>query len=470
MTAAAVRDMPAASPSARREIVRLGVPFLLGVLSSSVDGVIDTAMIGRYGSNDLTAVAGGSAVLDVFITVAVASVVGHQILAARFAGRNDPTAIRHTLHSTAVFSALVVAPLVLCCVLLGRPLAALVSSGADAHVAHIAANFLLAVAPTLPLVVAFTAITATFNAFSLARQPMIAGLVVVAANVGLDYLFIYGPGPFPRLGATGDGLATSVAWLIGLVVLLAFARARRLGERLSRPNESTSPIDFETSVPRLSWPAMVSSGVDYTSTAVFFGILGETGAGALAGGRIAFHVLVLIYGLTAAFGAAARILVGRAVGAGRVDDVRTTWHAGRRILVGAGVAVGAALILLRHAIALIFTGDAGVRDQIAHALVVVGPIIPVLAWTLANLAVVRAFGRTRLDMYGNLIAAAVVQLPIAWALSQRTGLGTVGAFAGMAAYWIVRGSLVARWAKRCVAEFERESSDRPWSTEKMEQR
>jgi len=211
---------------------------------------------------------------------------------------------------------------------------------------------------------------------------------------------------------------------------------------------------------KLSWPAMVSSGVDYASTAVFFGIVGGTGAGALAGSRIAFHVLVLIFGFASAFAAATRILIGRSVGANRTTDLRVTWRTGRTILVGAGVIVGAALIVTRHLIAVVFTGFPGVQGQIADALLVVGPIIPVLAWTLSNLAVIRAFGRTKLDMYGNLIAAVGVQLPIAWAFDELTGLGTPGAFFGMAAYWVVRGVLVARWAHQCVGEFEHQSTSR----------
>ncbi|WP_298182989.1 MATE family efflux transporter [Saccharomonospora sp.] len=443
-----------ATPTGRyRAIAGLGLPFLVGVLSSSLDGVIDTAMMGRYGADDLAAVAGGSAIFDVFTTVAVATVVGHQILAARFAGRADGDGIRSSLRATALLSSAVVAPLFLACLLFGSELTAVVTSGSADAVPTIGGGYLAAVAVSLPLTVAFTAVTATFNAFTHARQPMIAGLIVAGSNIVLDWLLIHGWGPFPRLGATGNGLATSIAWLLGLAVLLTFARQKALWTKL-RGNAAENPADFETSVVKLSVPAMVSTGVDYASTAVFFGIVGSVGAGSLGGGRIAFHVLVLVYGLGAAFGAATRILIGRAVGAGNTGDIRGTWQAGRVLLLVPAIVVAAALILLRDGIAAVFTGYAQVQAEIANALVVVGLIVPVVAWTLANLAVIRAFGKTKWDMYSNLIAATVVQLPIAWVMSVVLDLGVVGAFVGMAAYWVVRGVLVEVWAGRCVRDAE----------------
>jgi Na+-driven multidrug efflux pump len=279
---------------------------------------------------------------------------------------------------------------------------------------------------------------------------MVAGLVVAAANILLDWLLIYGPGPFPRLGAAGAGLATSLSWLVGLLVLVGLALRARLWHNLRTSNNQ--PPDFETSVVRLATPAMISSTLDYGSTAVFFGIVGGLGATALAGGRIAFHVMVLIFGLGTAFSSAVRILVGRALGAGESAQIRDTWQSGRTTLVMPGLAVGALLILLRGPVAILFTSFADVKTELEHALVIIGLVVPIMAWNLSNVSVVRAFGRTRLDMYGNLAAAIGMQLPVAWLLGDVLGLGTTGAFGGVAAYWILRGSLLEVWARRLIME------------------
>ncbi|GAA0611960.1 MATE family efflux transporter [Kribbella sandramycini] len=442
--------------SERREITRLGVPFLIGVLSSSLDGVIDTAMMGRFSTDGLVAVAGASAIFDVFTTVAVATVVGHQILSARFAGRDDDAGLRASFAATARLSILVVLPLLAACVFFGTPLAHLTLAGSGPAVIELGGSFLTAVAPTLPLVVAFTALTATMNAHQSVKAPTVAALVVAGSNILLDWLLIYGPGPFPRLGVVGDGLATSLAWAIGLALLLVFAARAGYLARL-RTRAVPAPVDFETSVTKLSWPAIVSTAVDYTSTAVFFGVLGGLGAQTLGGGRIAFHVLVLIYGFGAAFGAAVRILIGRAAGADDATKVRATWVAGRSLLLPAGLAIAVVLIAVKGWVARAFSPDPVLQDQLAAALVMVALIVPLIGWTLANAGLVKALGRTKLDLYANLAAAAGVQLPIAWLLGSVLGLGVTGAFAGMAAYWITRGALLELWARRSLHELDARS-------------
>jgi MATE family multidrug resistance protein len=442
----------AAPDSDRRAILRLGLPFVVGVLSSVLAGVIDTAMMGHYGALPLAAVASAAAVFDVFSTLALATVAGHQILAARLAGRDDGRRIAASLRSTAKLSAVVVVLVVAVTVLFGRQLTRLVASDAGPDAAVMGGQYLAAAAPTLVFGVIFGAVAATFNAYKLARLPMFAGLLTAGSNIVLDWLLIYGPGPFPRLGAVGNGLATSLSSLLGLLLLVTLAVRAKLWQRLRTSNPE--PVDFDTSIPRLAVPAMVSTALDYASTAVFFAIVGGLSTAALGGGRIAFHVMVLCYGLGTAFSSAVRILVGRAIGAGDTSRVRGTWRAGRSTLLLPGFAVGVALILLREQIAGVFTTFPEVRTQVGQALIVIGVVIPLIAWNLTNVSIVRAFGHTKLDMYGNLTAAIVAQLPIAWLLGELLDFGVVGVFCGVVAYWLLRGSLLEIWARRFVRESE----------------
>ena len=435
-----------------REIVRLGLPMLVGVLSSTFDGVIDTAMMGRYGADSLAAVAGASAVLDVFTTVALATVVGHQILSARFAGREDGAGVRGSLLATAKLATAVTLPLVTICVLFGETLTGMVTLHANGAVPAIGAEFLVAVAPTLVFAVIFATLAATFNAYKLTRAPMVAGLIILGSNVALDWLLIFGRGPFPQLGAVGNGLATTLSWVIGLIFMLVIAHRQGLRRKLETSHDG--PIDFETSVVKLSWPAMVSMAMDYASTAVFFGIVGGLGAAALSGGRIAFHVMVLIYGLGTAFLAAVRILIGRSAGAGNLGSARAIMRAGRLVLLPPAFTIGITLILGRDVVAAVFTAFPEIRLETRNALLLVGVVVPLIAWNLSNVSVIRAFGRTKLDMYGNLMAAVVIQLPIAWVLGELLGLGVAGAFIGVGSYWIARGAFLEICARMCIRTAE----------------
>jgi|GEM_PF-905684 len=434
------------TPGAARQIAVLGLPMLLGAISSTMSGVVDTAMMGHYGTADLAAVSGTSAVFDVFSAVVLASLVAHQVLTARFAGRGDPPGILRSLRQSALWCGGTAVLLTLACELLGGPLTALVTDGRP-RLGRIGAGYLAARGPTLLLLVPFGLLVAVFNAYKRPCYAVTAGMAVNIVNLLLDWLLIYGPGPFPRLGATGNGLATTLAWGAG-TVWLAVA-ARRFGLRgLLRGPGPAEPPDFETSVPRLAWPSVVSSALDYASMAVFFTIIAGLGEAALAGGRIAFEVQVLIFGVGSAFAAAVRVLIGRAAGAGQGAETRRLWRSGRLVLLGPGLLIGLLLAAVPGACSRPFTSSPVVLGQAAQAMPLIALCVPLMAWTLGNVSLIRALGRTRLDMYANLASALCVQLPVGWLLAGPAGLGIPGAYTGLVAYWCARALFTEIAARR----------------------
>jgi putative MATE family efflux protein len=431
-------------------VLSLGFPMLLGAMSSSMAGIVDTAMMGRYGSRELAVVGGTSAVFDLFASTVLASMVGHQILTARFAGRDDPAGIRRSCRDSAVFCSVIASALTAVCLLAGAPLTELVC-GDHRDLTRLGVQYLTARGPTLLLLVPFSLLAAIFNGYRQPRQPAAAGIMINLVNLLLDWLLIYGPGPFPRLGVVGNGLATTLAWTMGVCWLLAAAIRHRLSERLSQPGSATTPVDFVTRIPKLAWPAIVSSVLDYAGMAVFFGILGSLAESALAGGRVAYEIMVLLFGTGTAFAAATRILVGRAVGGGNIDDSVQFWRAGRQALLAPAVVLAVVMVALPRACAMLFTSAPAVVDRAALAIPLIGFCTPLMAWTLSNTSVLRAIGKTRADMSANLVSALAVQLPVAVLLTKVTHQGVRGAFLGVLAYWLVRAvltDLLARSALR----------------------
>jgi multidrug resistance protein, MATE family len=440
-----VRARAASSDSSpARQVFALGLPILVGALSMLLSGLIDTTMIGHYSAVSLVAVAGATTVFDVFANIVLASAAGHQILAARFAGRGEPAGIRRSLRASAWFCGALAVPATITCCCAGGWLTGLVV-GPSAQLRHIGAGFLLACGPSLLFLVPFTLLTATCNAFKRPKFAMVAGLTINLVNLVLDWVLIYGV----RLGAAGSGMATTISWAAGVGCMAVAARRSQVLEPL-RAAGAVPDVPFTTSVPRLAWPAIVSQGLDYASIAIFFAIVAGVSEDALGGGRVAFQLMVVVYGILGAFGAGVRVLVGRAAGSGDLSATRALWRAGQQALLMLAVPVAVVMVSAPRLLALLFTSFPPVLASATPAIRIVGACLPLMAWTLGSVATMRAFGKTRWDMYANLSGALLVQLPVGWLLADVAGLGVTGAFLGVVGYWAVRGAAAEILARRAL--------------------
>lgn len=453
MTAQSADDDPRPD---RMQLAALGIPLLIGGLSSSSAGFIDTVMMGHYGANDVSAVSAASAVFDVFSNIVLASLAGHQILAARFAGRDDPAGIARSLRSSSLFCGGIALVLVVLSVAGGGWLTGLMTGG-NAQLSGIGARYLIARAPTLLLVVPFTLLTAIFGAYKRTRPIVVAAITVNIVNLLLDIILIFGPGGLPRLGAVGNGLATTIAWAVGVVMLTVAAVRGGIPAILRRP-AIAAPVDFVTSVARLSGPVILSCGLDNASMAVFFAIMGGIGASALAGGRIAFELILLLFGTGSAFAAAERILIGNALGRQRPEAVSGLWRTGIRVTMGPALIIAFPMVVFPGAVAGLLTSYPAIQSASADAIRLAGVCVPLMAWTLANVNVLRAFGKTNWDMLGNLGAALCLMLPLAWLLGDVAHGGITGCYLAIVSYWLSRAVLTESLGRRLVPRQTRPSA------------
>jgi MATE family multidrug resistance protein len=416
-----------------RELLSLSSPVLLGALSSVVIGLTDTALIGRYDVSSLAAVAGGAAVFSLLMNVIAGAAIGHQVLAARHFGAGEPTLVGRSF----VHSMLLVGTIATGCFLLvlgaARWLVRLVSDSPD--VLALAVTYLQARAPEMLLFVPAYLLRTTLNAEKQTRWGMYASFIDLGVNTALAYTLIYGAGPIPELGAFGAGLAGTLAELSALSFLVVVALRRSLPSRLLAGGVSLERRGF-AQLWGLGWPTMCSLTLDYVAVLVFFALAASHGTTELAASRIAFNLLTLFFVFSASLAVGSQILSGRASGVGDVTRIRRYWRRNLVLMTVLLAPLGLIVVVWPIEVGAVFTSFAEVQEGSAGAVRIAGLLVPLLVWSTNNAAVLRALGRTRWELYADVFAVWLLQLPVGWALGNLLGWGLSGIYLGFAVGWL----------------------------------
>jgi len=313
-------------------------------------------------------------------------------------------------------------------------------------------------APGLLALMIFVAITNTLDALGRPRIAMWLTLVIVIANLGLDYLFVFGSGDLiPAMGAEGAVMTSTglrificIASFIGLLIV-----ARDAGIDLWAPRPADMPSPIRPMI-RIGTPMFLIQGLDVGAFRTIAFMAATLGPIYLATYEITNNLIALAFMMAIGSGAATSIRVGRFVGAGDTQGARRAGWSGiisLWILVAPFVV---ACLLFPKALAGIYVDETEVIDLAVITIQAAGIAIIFDA----SMGVVRGALRGAGDVWPASIMQAiglwVIAVPFGWYLTFKTDLGVEGLVLGLAAGLAlsVTGSLI-RFGKVSSRPIER---------------
>jgi putative MATE family efflux protein len=248
-----------------------------------------------------------------------------------------------------------------------------------------------------------------------------------AINLVLDPCLIFGWGPFPALGVTGAAVATTTGRGIAVCVQLA-TLARGTGRLAIRREHLRLDPKTMLALLRLSGSAIVQSLIGTASWIGLVRILSGFGSAALAGYTIAIRIV--IFALLPSWGMsnAAATLVGQNLGAKKPDRAaRSVFLAGLYNMTFLGV-VGLGFFLFPGALVGLFTADAAVAPVATEGLRIIAAGFLFYAWGMVLVQSFNGAGDTWTPTVINFFVFWLWEIPLAWVLAVRLGLGPRGVF------------------------------------------
>jgi putative MATE family efflux protein len=345
----------------RREIVSLAVPAFLALVAEPVFLAADSAIVGHLGTIPLAGLGVAGSVLTaaagifVFLAYATTSVV------ARAMGAGSPTtAITAGLDGLWLALGLgAVAAIAVAAT--ADPLSA--AFGASAAVHEQATSYLRIGALGLPAMLVLLAVTGALRGLLDTRTPMLVAVVGFSVNIALNLVFIHGL----HWGIAGSAWGTVIAQtgmaLALTAVLLRQARATRAP---LRPHPGRVLAAARTGIPLVVRTLALRGAILLTVWAA--AVLGDA---PLAAHQIAATVWTFLAFALDALAIAAQAVVGRDLGAGRVEAARAVMRTLLRAGMLFGLAVGVLTAASAGVLPRLFTSDPAAIGYAVPALLVV---------------------------------------------------------------------------------------------------
>lgn len=212
------------SGSVFKNILFFSLPYLLSYLLQTLYGMADLYIIGRFGIvSDTTAVSIGSQVMHMLTVMIVGLAMGATVFIGQSIGANDQKKAAKGIGNTVTLFMTVSILLALVLVALVKPIAALMSTPADAVSGTV--HYLTICFLGIPFITAYNVISAVFRGMGDSKSPMCFVAIACAVNIGLDFLFI----GVLRMGPAGAALGTTLSQSISVIVSLIVILKRQTG-------------------------------------------------------------------------------------------------------------------------------------------------------------------------------------------------------------------------------------------------
>ncbi|HEY3742767.1 MAG TPA: MATE family efflux transporter [Bryobacteraceae bacterium] len=406
-----------------RAIFMLSVPMVLEMCMESLFGIVDIFWVAKLGKEAMTAAALTEGTLAILFAVAMGLSMGTSAIVARRTGEKRP----EEASVAAVQGMLAAAGVSLIVGILGWLYAAniLQAMGASALVVERGQSYTRMIYGGSATILLLFLLNSVFRGSGDAATAMRSLWIANGINIILNPLLIFGVGPFPALGVLGSALGTTIGRGTGVLYQL-FILSQGKGRVKIRPAQFRLDPKVMGRLLKLSLGGLIQYLIPTGSWTALVRMIATFGSASVAGYSLAIRILIFAILPSWGMSNAAATLVGQNLGAGKPERAEASaWRAGFCNMVFLGI-VGAVFLIFAPLLVGWFVTDAGVKTIAITALRLFATGNLFYAYGMVLTQSFGGAGDTRTPTYINFFCYWTFQIPLAYLLAYKTGLGATG--------------------------------------------
>jgi MATE family multidrug resistance protein len=416
-----------------RATIAVAGPLAAANLAQMAMGFTNTVIVGSLGSAALAAAGLGASLYFAVAMVCSGILTAVAPLAAHAIGSGDDRMAGRVAGAGLVLAAVLAVPVVAALLNVSRLLLAF---GYDPALAAEIGRFLDALAWAAPGFLGFAVLRSFLVAASHSRIVMIALILCIPMNAGLNWLLVFGRLGAPALGIAGSGSATAIIqWLmltgLGFYALAAPSLAKfRLRPILRGWDEIRRIV-------RLGLPIGGILGLEigvFAATGILMGLLG---ADALGAHQLVMNCISVIFMVPLGIAQAATVRVAGALGSGAPEAARRAGAVALALGVAYMAIMALVLVAVPRAIASIYVDIDAPANRglvgIALYLLAIAAVFQIFDGVQAIAAgALRGYRDTAVPLLLAVIGYWGIGFAGGWLLAFPAGYGPLGLWSGLA--------------------------------------
>lgn len=413
-------------------LIAVALPIIIQNGITNFVSLIDNIMIGRVGTEQMTGVSVVNQLMMVFNLSVFGLISGAGIFGAQFYGKGDEEGMRYTFRfkiiMCIVFSAIAIAVFWF----FGEPLISLFlhegSETGDIELAlHYGRQYLMIMLLTLVPSAITQSYASTLRERGQTVVPMVAGVTAVIINVCLNTVLIFGMLGFPKLGVAGAAIATCIAKVIEMLIVVIWTHKHKeehsfikgAFKSLYIPRHLIGQI-FVKGTPLMVNEVMWSVGMTFLVQCY-----STRGMAVVAASNMANTLTNLFNIVFMSIGSAISIIIGQLLGAGKMEEAKDTDNKLIFTATASCVVLGVVVTLIAPLFPQIYNTTDEVKSLATSFLRVAAIFMPIWAFLNSAYFTIRTGGKTFITFLFDSVFVWSVTVPTAFILSRYTDVDII---------------------------------------------
>lgn len=418
-----------------KRYIALALPMIMQNAVTNLVSFLDNIMVGQLGTEQMSGVAIVNQLIFVYNLAVFGAVSAASIFGAQYFGKGNHKGHMYSFRFKLYAALTVTALTILLFVAKGESLISLYltdtsGSGATGAALQYGLQYLIIMmAGLIPFAVNQSYAT-NIKETGQTLLPMIASFVAVGSNAILDYLLIFGIGPFPELGVQGAALATVIAHYIEALMIIIWAHSHREKNRYLKGayNGFGIPTDELKAIIIKGLPLMMNEVLWAAGMTAVIQCYSIRGLEVVAGLNIATTITNLFNIIYLQLGACISIVVGQYLGAGELEKAKDADNKMIVFSVFCCVIVAVCMLFMGRFFPQIYNTSEEIRALATRFIAVSAIIMPFCSFSHASYFTLRSGGKTMVTFLFDSVFTWIVVVPTAFLLAHFTGLGIVSVY------------------------------------------